>query len=243
MLIGAGCVKKIETSYNWIGGIGTGMNYRRAVEHGIPNKIEVEEYSNYSASLRFLAGAMGIPYLPTYSLLGSDIPKYNKQIKITENPYNSGEKLALVPAAQPDVAFIHVQRADINGNAQVYGCTTNCMNQARAAKYTVLLCEEIIPTSEIRKNPNLTLIPQYCVDAVVHVPFGAHPFPVAGYYWIDLPFRRDFVRENATQEGFEKWLDEWVFDTGSLEAYLDKVGRERLSKLAKMETDNYKIPG
>lgn len=241
-LIGAGCVGKLEAAYCWIGSIGTGINYRRAVEKGIPRKIEVEEYSNSSASLRFLAGAMGIPFLPTKSLLGSDIPKYNSKIKIIQDPYsNEDNPIALVPAANPDVAIIHVQHADIEGNCQIYGILVNDMNIARAAKKVIVTCEKIVPTSEIRKNPNMTAIPGYCVDAVVEVPYGAHPFFVVGYYWCDLPFRRNVIAANATHEGFEAWLDEWVYGVKDFDEYLEKLGKDRLEKLTKMELDNYQI--
>lgn len=241
-LIGAGCIKKLEAAYCWIGNVGSGINYRRAVEKGIPRKIETEEYSNYAASLRFLAGAMNIPFLPTTSLLGSDLPKHNHNIKVINDPYSDDERpIALVPAAKPDVAFIHVQKADIKGNCQIWGVTTNDMNIARAAKKVVITCEEIVPTSEIRKNPNMTAIPHYCVDAVVEIPYGSHPFFVAGYYWCDLPFRRACMKANATQEGFEAWLDEWVFGVKDFDEYLDKVGRDRLNKLTEMERDNFII--
>ncbi len=240
MMLGAGCIKKLETSYCGIGVIGTGINYRRSVEKGIPNKIEVEEYSNYSASLRFLAGAMDVPFLPTRSLLGSDIPKYNKNIKIIDDPYG-GDQIALVPASKPDVAIVHVQRSDIMGNCQIWGVTNNDMNIPRAAKKTIITCEEIVPTSEIRKNPNMTVIPHYCVDAVVQVPFGSHPMFVSGYYWVDTPFRREFIRQNSTQEGFDKWAEEWIFGVDNFDQYLRKLGKDRLNKLAKMEKDNYTI--
>ncbi len=241
LMIGAGCIKKIEMAYSWIGVVGNGLNLRRAVEKGIPHKIEVEEYSNFAASCRFLAGAMNIPYMPTTSMLGSDLPTYNKKIIITNDPYN-GEKIALVPAAKPDVAFIHVQRSDIMGNSQIWGVLANDGNIARAAKKVVIICEEIISTDEIRKNPNATAVPHYCVDAVVHIPFGCYPLFVAGYYWSDIPFRRNFIVDNATQEGFENWLEEWVFSCDTFEQHLAKIGTERLNKLAEMEKDNYNIP-
>lgn len=240
-LIGAGCIKKIEAAYCWIGAVGSGINYRRALEKGIPRKIEVEEYTNYAASLRFLAGAMGISFMPTSSMLGSDIPTYNSKLKIVPDPYNEGKNVVLVPAANPDVAFIHVQYADISGNSQIWGVTTNDMNIARAAKKVVITCEKIVPTSEIRKQPNMTAIPHYCVDAVVEVPFGSHPFFVAGHYWCDLPFRRTAIQANATQEGFEAWLNEWVYGVKDFGEYLEKVGKDRLDKLVEMEIDNYTI--
>lgn len=99
ILIGAGCVKKVEIAWNRVSSFATAMNFRRAVERGIPRRIEVEDYSNYAVGLRFLAGAMGVPFLPTRSLLGSDIPRYNKRIKIINDPYN-GKPIALVPAAR-----------------------------------------------------------------------------------------------------------------------------------------------
>jgi len=242
MLIGAGCIRKLESAYCWIGNVGSGINFRRAVEKGIPVKLEVEEYSNYTASLRFLAGAMDIPFMPTTSLLGSDLPNYNPQIKIISDAYE-GKPVALVPAAKPDVAIIHVQRADKLGNGQIWGVTTNDINIARAAKKVILTCEELVPTSQIRKNPNMTAIPHYCVDAVVEVPYGSHPFFVTGHYWCGLPFRGDFMKSNDTHENFEKWLEEWVFGVEDFDRYLDKVGRDRLQKLTEMEHDNYRIEG
>lgn len=241
MLIGAGCIKKIEMAYTWIGVVGSGLNLRRAVEKGIPRKIETEEYSNFGASCRFLAGAMDLPYMPLRSLLGSDLPTYNKNIIMTTDPY-TGEKIALVPAAKPDVAFLHVQKADVTGNCQIWGILANDVNIARAAKKIVITCEELISTKEIRKNPNATSIPYYCVDAVVEVPYGSHPLFVAGYYWSDIPFRRNFMMANNTQEGFEKWLDEWVYGSKDFDAYLEKLGPDRLAKLAEMEQDNYNVP-
>lgn len=240
ILIGAGCVKKVEMAYIWMGVVGKGINLQRAVQEGIPRKIEIEEYSNFAASMRFLAGALDVPFMPTRSLLGTDIPRHNPRIKILEDPY-AGEKIALVPAARPDVAFIHVQRADRMGNGQIWGMLANDPLMARAAEKVVVTCEEIVPTSEIRRHPNMTAIPYYCVDAVVHVPFGAHPISVAGYYWVDVPFRRSFMARNHTQEQFMDWVREWILELPDWEAYLDKVGRDRLDRLVQMELDNYRI--
>ena len=241
ILIGAGCIGRVETAYTWIGMFSSGKNYRRAVEEGVPCYIEVEEYSNFTASLRLLAGSMKIPFMPTRSLLGSDIPKHNDRIKIIDDPYG-GERLALVPAANPDVAFIHVQRADINGNSQIWGLTMNDAELCRAAKHTVITCEEIIDTEEIRRMPNMTAIPSYCVDAVVQIPFCSHPLCLSGYYVCDMPFRREFAEMNETQEGFESWVDEWIIKTRDWNGYLDKVGADRLSKLKELEHSTYQIP-
>jgi len=241
MLIGGGCLSRMECAYIWIGVIGMGYNYRRAVEKGIPNALEVEEYSNLGMSARLMAGASGLPFMPTKSLLGSDIITCNPKIKVMDDPYGSGP-VALVPASQPDVAFIHVHRADRIGNAQIWGMLMNDDILARAAKNTVLLCEEIIPTREIRKLPNMTAIPSYCVSAVVEMPFACHPLSIAGYYWMDIPFRREMVTAAKTREGMTAWLDEWVHSVRDHQAYREKVGPERLAKLQQLEHDNYCMP-
>lgn len=241
ILIAGGCIRRIECAYIWIGMIGIGNNYRRAVEKGIPNYLEIHEYSNFGMSMRLMAGALGLPFMPIKSLLGSDIITYNPHIKILNDPYGN-EPVALVPAVHPDVAFIHVQRADITGNAQIWGMMTNDDNLGRAAKKVVITCEEIISTSEIRKIPNMTAIPSYCVAAVVEAPFCSHPLPVSGYYWMDIPFRREMIAASKTREGIVAWMDEWIFGIKNFEAYKEKVGAERLARVRQMEFDNYRIP-
>ncbi len=241
ILIGAGCIKRVEGAYVWIGSVGSGLNYRRAVEKGVPVKLETEEYSNYAASLRFLAASMNVPFMATKSMLGTDFPTHNDKIKVINDPYKN-EPVALVSAASPDVVFIHVQKADTAGNGQIWGILMNDPTLARAAKKVILTCEEIVSTKELRKLSNLNTIPSYCVDAVIEVPFCSHPMWTAGYYWCDLPFRRNFMLYNRTQEDFEKWLKEWVYDVPNWDAFLDKLGRDRLEKLVRMEQDNYTIP-
>lgn len=241
VLIAGGCLRKVECAYIWVGVVGSGLNYRRAMEKGIPSYLETEEYSNYGCSMRFMAGAMGLPYMPIKSLLGSDLITHNPKIKVMDDFYGAGP-VAFVPASQPDVAFIHVQRADKIGNAQIWGMVANDDNMARAAKNVVLTCEEIIPTSEIRKIPNMTAIPSYCVSAVVEAPFCCHPLPVAGYYWMDIPFRREFVTAGRTREGIVAWMDEWIHGVKDFNAYKEKVGKKRLAKVREMELENYHIP-
>lgn len=241
ILIGAGCVKKVVLAYLWIGIIGGGLNFRRAVEKSIPRPLEVEEYSNFAMALRFMAGAMDAPYMPLRSQIGSDLPKCNPLIKVTEDPY-TGETISLVPAVKPEVAFIHVQKADKMGNAQIWGMLGNDVNIARAAKHVVVTCEEIIPTFEIRRIPNMTAIPFYCVDAVVEIPFASHPLGVAGYYWIDTPFRKNFINASRTYEGFKEWANEWIFGCNNFDDYLRKIGPDRLAKLRRLELDNFRIP-
>ena len=240
-LIAAGCMRRFEGAYIWVGGVGNAYNYRRAMEKGIPHYLELEEYSNLGASMRFMAGALGIPFMAVKTHLGSDLVANNPKIKVIDDPYGGGP-VALVPATNPDVAFIHVQRADREGNAQIWGMVGNDDNIARASRNVVISCEEIISTHEVRKIPNMTTIPSYCVSAVVEAPFGSYPLAVAGYYWLDMPFRRELMKMQRTREGILAWMDEWIYGVKDHDEFLDKVGRERLAKLREMEHDNYRIP-
>lgn len=234
LLVGAGCIKRWEGAYLGYGAIGLAPNFRRAVEQGVPHTIEVEDWSNAAISMRYLAGALNIPFMATRSMLGTDILKYNKRIKVINDPYE-GKPLALVPAVRPDVAFIHVQRADVMGNAQVWGFTGNDENKVRAAKHTIITCEEIVSPEEIRRNGNLTIIPFYCVDAVVQVPYGCHPQSCYGYYAYDVLFCGEYHKTSSTREGFLKWLDTYVFGCEDHSAYCNKVGWSRLQKLTYLE--------
>jgi glutaconate CoA-transferase subunit A len=241
ILIGSGCVRRWEGAYLSHGVPGLSRNFRRAVEQEIPHRLEVEECSNYAISLRFLAGALNVPFLPLKSLLGSDLPTYNPKIKVMEDPYE-GKPIALVPAAHPDVAIIHVQRADIMGNAQILGFLANDENKVRAAKHTIITCEKIIPTDEIRKIPNLTAIPFYCVEAVIEVPYGSYWWSLVGYYTYDIMFSKDFVKENGTREGFLKWLENWVYSCKDHKEFLDKVGWDRIRRVSEIERMCNKVP-
>jgi glutaconate CoA-transferase subunit A len=234
LLVGAGCIKRMEIAWCGYAVAGLGDNFRRAVEREIPNPIELLDYTNATMGLRFLAGAIGVPFLPTKSLLGSDIVKYNPSIKVIDDPY-TGEKVALVPAAKPDVAIVHVSRADRRGNAQMYGFHSNAENLARAAKTTIITCEEIVSTEEIRRTSNLTIIPEYCVDAVVELPFACHPWNMPYAYAYDMPFHVPQLAQFKTREGFLAWLDEWCFGVKDHEGYCAKVGWERLERLKATE--------
>ncbi|MGI6413093.1 MAG: CoA transferase subunit A [Syntrophomonadaceae bacterium] len=228
LLIAAGCINKLEAAYVWGGVHGQAYMYRRAVEKGIPVPLEVEDYSNLGMSYRFMAGACGLPFMPIRTMLGSDIIKENPKIKVINDPYGSGP-IALVPAAQPDVAFIHVQFADKSGNAQIWGVGINDDLIARAAQKVVITCEKIIPSSEIRKIPGMTAIQSYCVAGVVEVPFGSHPLGVAGFYWTDMPFRKELQQMATSHEGIVEWLDKWVYGVKDHNEYVELVGYDSAS--------------
>lgn len=241
LLIGMGCVRKVEAPYLWMSLAGSAHNYRRATEKSIPRHVETREYSNLAMAMRFVGGAIGVPFMPTKSMLGSDIIKANPDIKVMDDPFGSGQ-VVLVPSLQPDVAIIHVQRCDMYGNAQIWGVAVSDDYIARAAKKLIITCEEIIPTSEIRKIPNMTSIPAYCVDAVCHVPYGCYPFCSSGYYWADQPYRKASATASKTRDGFLAWVDEWILGLKNHDEFLAKVGQDRLAKLTQLEHENYQIP-
>ena len=163
-IIGAGCVKRVIAA--WVGNVsaGLGHNYRRACEQGIPNRIEVWDHSNFTIALALLAGGMGAPYIPTYSLLGADFTKTNPSLKESTSPFN-GEKVMLVPALQPDVAILHVQRSDENGNAHAWGNLGISEEAALASKRTIIVAEEIVAKEIIVSDPNRVLAPSFKVCA------------------------------------------------------------------------------
>ncbi len=234
MLMGAGLVKRAEIAFCGYAVAGLGYNYRRIVEQKIPFEMELIEYSNFGIGQRLLAGAMGIPFMPMKSFLGSDLPRYNENIKEMDDPY-TGERVSLVPAVHPDVALIHCSRADKRGNAQIFGFSGNAENAARAAKTCIVTCEKLVDSDVIRENPNMTVIPGYVVDAVVEAPFACHPWNFPYAYAYDIPFHAEQMKAFKTREGFLAWLDEWCCGAGSWEGYLAKVGWDRLFKLTQVE--------
>ena len=233
-LIGAGCVRKLV--FSWAGNPGAGPLYafRRAVEHGIPNQIQLEEYSHYGMVARLTAGAARLPFFPLRNYMGTDLPKANPLIKTVECPF-TGEELAAVPALNPDVAIIHVQRADENGDAQIWGLLGVQKEAAFAAKYTIIVAEEIVAESVIRADPNRTLIPGLIVDAVVCEPFGCHPSYAQGFYDRDNDFYVSWKGISEDVKSFNAYLDEWVFGVEDRAEYVKRMG-ESLQRLKAQST-------
>ncbi len=227
-LIGAGCVRKLV--FSWAGNPGAGPLYalRRAVEQGIPQKLELEEYSHYGMVARLTAGAARLPFYPLRNYQGSDLPRVNPQIKVVACPF-TGEELAAVPALNPDTAVIHVQRADENGNAQVWGLIGVQKEAAFAARHTIIVAEEIVSESVIRSDPNRTLIPGFIVDAVVCEPFGCHPSYAQGYYDRDNGFYLRWREISKDAARFQSYLDEWVFGMQDRAEYVEHMGQSLVS--------------
>src|SRR5690348_11786087 len=210
-LIGAGCVDRIKAA--WVGNVSEGLAhcYRRAIEKSIPNTIVTEEYSNFTIGLALLAGSLGAPYIPTRSLLGSDLPRQNPTFSQQQSPLDASPIL-LVPALQPDVTIIHVQRSDEDGNAHHWGSSGICEVAMLAAHNVIVVAEEIVSREIILSDPNRVVGPSFKVRAVVQQPWGAHPSAVSGYYNRDHQYYYEYHTRTRTTEGFQLWLDAWVLN-------------------------------
>jgi glutaconate CoA-transferase subunit A len=224
--LAAGIVKKLDITYIGLEVYGTSAALRRAVESG---QVETcVEWSNASISWRMKAAAMGIPFLPTRSMLGTDMLKYSAA-KVVEDPF-TGIKVALLPALILDVALIHVHQADRYGNCRIEGISGFALEMSRACRRLIISAEEIIPTEAIRKYPDRTVIPYYLVDAVVHAPYGSHPGEMAYLYGRDEPGIKEWVDMSKTAEGARDYLDRYVYGLKDHGAYLALIGEERLQE-------------
>lgn len=228
-LIGAGVARKVCGA--WVGNVaaGLGHNYRRAAEEGVPGPLEVENHSNFTVALGLKAAAMGVPFLPARTLMGSGL-RTEPQFATIHCPFTRAPLLA-VRELRPDVAIVHVQRADAEGNAHVWGNLGVTQDAVMAARKVVLTCEEIVSHDVILSDPNRTLIPGFLVAAVVHAPFGSHPAPTQGYTRRDDAAYFDYHRRSREREGFQAWLREWVLGVDGHDAYLEKLGSDRLAAL------------
>jgi glutaconate CoA-transferase subunit A len=229
-MIGAGCVSRVMAA--WVGNASSGVGYcfRRAVEHAIPNAIETVDYTNFTLAMALHAAALGVPFLPTYAALGSDLVKSNNNLCEFASPVND-DRLIAVRALRPDVAIVPVQRADTFGNSHLWGNLGVAIDGARASRKVIVVAEEIVPPDVISSDPNRTLIPGFLVAAVVHEPWGSHPSPVQGYYGRDHAFFAEYHEESRKQEDFESWLKHWILDVPSRTEYLAKLGNSRIADL------------
>jgi glutaconate CoA-transferase, subunit A len=228
-LIGAGCATRIIAS--WVGNVaaGLGHNYRRAAESGIPHTIIIEEHSNFTIGLALQAAAMGVPFLPTRTIRGSDFA-HNEPFKTFECPF-TGEPLIGVRAVHPDVTLLHVQRADAQGNTQVWGNFGVMREAAMAARKVIVTCEEIVDHEVVLSDPNRNVIPGFVVSSVVELPFGSHPSPTQGYTRRDDDFYFEYHHATRTRAGFENWLREWVLEIPDHQSFLNRLGRDRIERL------------
>jgi glutaconate CoA-transferase subunit A len=229
-MIGAGCVSRVMEA--WVGNASAGVGYcfRRAVERSIPCAIETVDYTNFTLAMALHAAALGVPFMPTYAALGSDILKSNANLREFSSPV-SEDRLIAVRALRPDVAIVPVQRADAYGNSHLWGNLGVAIDGTRASRKVIVVAEEIVPPEVIASDPNRTLIPGFLVTAVVHEPWGAHPSPVQGYYGRDHAFFAEYHEQSRKQEDFERWLEAWVLKISSRADYLKQLGDARIAGL------------
>src|SRR4029079_12369239 len=245
--IGAGCVKEVIAA--WVGNVmmGSAYNFRRAVEH---EGLKVTNLTNFTVALALQAGAMGVPFPPTLSGLGSDVPRDNEYFARIESPFgdettgssavrgngdqNLGDKtngLWPIRALNPDVTIVHVQRADCEGNAHCWGNFGVMIEGVRAAKKVIVVAEEIVDREVIASDPNRTVIPGFLVTAVVECRYGAHPSPVQGCYGRDNAFFRQYHEQTKTQADSDAWLQRWVHGVADRQAYMNQLGGCRVEDL------------
>jgi len=234
LLVGCGCVKKVITSWSYR--IVKGL---RAFDRGVfENNVEVQDYTNYTVAAMLMAGAMNLPFFPAKpSILYTDIWTHRKEgmFALVDNPFKPGEKVLLVPAIKPDVALVHVQRVDPDGNAQLWGALGTVKHGALASKRIIVTAEELVPSEVVRLSPNHTIIPGFRVDAICIEPWGAHPSEVLGYYDMDRMMVGLYSAASVTRSLFKKWVDEWIFSVEDrqhyIEHYVDVYGMNALNKL------------
>jgi acyl CoA:acetate/3-ketoacid CoA transferase alpha subunit len=229
MLLAAGLVRALDHTYIGLEVYGISNCLRREVESG---RVTCVEWSNAGIAWRFKAAAMGVPFIPVRSMLGTDTLKYSAA-KVVEDPF-TGDPIALLPALILDVGLIHVHRADRYGNAQIDGISGFAFEMARASKRLIISAEEIVDTEVIRSQPDRTIIPYYLVDAVVHAPFGSHPGEMCYVYERDEPQIKEWVEASKTPEGAQAYLEKYIYGVRDHQEYLQLIGEARLEQLKAM---------
>ena len=235
-LVAAGCASKVIFSYMGNPGVGSLRLVRAEIEAG---RLEWEEYSHFSMISRLQAGATGLPFMPMNPTAAGDLERANPNYRTVIDPY-SGNPVVVVPALKPDVAIVHVQRADADGNAHIWGIIGEQKEAAFAAERVILTTEELVDESVIRSDPNRTLIPGFVVDAVCHVPYAAHPSYTQGYYDRDNDFYLEWDKISSSPDLTRAYLDEWVYGVKDRDEYWDKLGSDVHKRLAVSE--NLSVP-
>jgi glutaconate CoA-transferase subunit A len=244
VLVGAGCVSRLDIAYGGNGRFApTCIRFRKAVERG---ELLVEDYTNNMMSLRFLAGALGVPFIPSKSGLGTDVVEKTgfppelrgedavpcAKVIVIDDPFgHEDDEVVLLPALTPDVSIIHAQQVSTDGTVRIKGLTFADLEQCKAASAVIVTCEEIVPESYLRLDPDQNALPPFLVDAVVLAPYGAHPTACPYFYDYD-PVHLNLYKAAAKDDAlWAAYLDEWVYGVESRDAYLDKVGGAQLARI------------
>jgi glutaconate CoA-transferase subunit A len=231
ILSGAYVASRFELAFFAIEGIGLAPNIQRRIREGA---IQIEDYTNLAMALRFLGGALGVPFMPLKSMLGTDLVAKTrfrqKKAEVVKCPF-TGEKVVLVPSVRPDFSIVHVPRVDREGNAQIDGIKGEDVEGARAGKKVIVMAEEIVDTEFIRSQPDQTVIPNIYVTHVVECPWGAYPMMVYNYYDYDMEHVRMYYEQCKTEEGWQKYREEYITGVDNHVEFLQKIGIERLLKL------------
>jgi glutaconate CoA-transferase subunit A len=231
-MAGAGVVNRYEIAFSAIEALGLSNNIRRRVSEGV---LQVEDYTNLAMAMRFLGGALNVPFMPLRSMMGTDMVRLSRyrgddKLKVIDCPF-TGQKLTVVPSLQPEFSIVHVQRVDKTGNAQIDGIVGEDIEGSRCGKKLIVLAEEIIDEEEVRTRPDQTKIPAMYVDHVVVLPFVAHPMMCHDYYDYDLEHLMMFHKLTRTEEGWQEYLDGYILGVEDHYSYLDMVGWPRLMQL------------
>lgn len=232
IMAGSGVATRYEIAFSAIEALGLSYNIRRRVSEG---KLAVEDYTNLAMAMRFLGGALNVPFMPLRSMMGTDMERLRRyrgddKLKVIDCPF-TGDKICLVPSIQPDYSIVHVQRVDKLGNAQIDGIVGEDIEGSRCGKKLIVLAEELIDTEEIKTRPDQTKIPAMYVDHVVVLPYIAHPMMCHDYYDYDLEHLMMFHKMTQTEEGWQEYLDNYILGVDDHHGYLNLVGWERLNKL------------
>ncbi|HCS77858.1 MAG TPA: CoA-transferase [Syntrophaceae bacterium] len=256
-LVGAGCIKGIRGCYTHLGIFGKVPCLHRALAK---NELVVDEFGHIDCQLQLMAPALGLPYVASPYCIGSDIinPNYDFSEKLralareperigaqkyifTENPFSpEHETVVLVPALRPNVAIIHAGKIGHEGTVRIEGTQGLDIYAAFAADRVIVTAEEIVPESYLRRDPNRNNIPTTQVDMIVHVPWGAHPTALPGYYDMDMEALFIYQKAARTEEDFAKWSDEWIYSLSDNNAYLEKIGAAKMMQLKAVEPYGFK---
>lgn len=234
-LVGAGCVKRLLSCHVWnsVGPVAAHC-FRRALEQEKPHAIEIEELSYGAFTMALMAGACDLPFMPTTPVQGAghftQRSYMQQKFGVVDNPFGGGP-VCVVPPLKPALGFFHVHRVDALGNAQLFGPTGEFRYAMAACRKLVVIAEELVDTERIREHPEATVAPGFMVEAIVVEPWAAHPTDSYGYYLRDLAHHALYGEMTKTEEGFQRYVEEWIVATGDHKGFVKKLGAERVAEL------------